>query len=170
MDTNDHIEGDTLGESAYASPPCLLGQLDPVWLGGLDKTELLALLNTLIEAERAGARSLVAMTAQAPEILRPALRELARAEAHWCASLVRHVRRLGGAPSGATGAFYGKLLAAPTLAARLDLLVRGQNWVTRRIGEALPRVFEPTLGADLAAMRQDHERNTARCAELARQV
>lgn len=170
MATNEHRDDDTLGESACASPPCLLEQLDPVWLGGLDKTELLALLNTLIEAERAGARGLVAMTAQAPEALRPTLRELAQAEAHWCACLVRHVRRLGDAPSSATGAFSGKLLAAPTLAARLDLLVRGQNWVTRRLGEALPRIFEAALVADLEAMRQDHERNTARCAELARQA
>lgn len=123
------------------------------------------------EAERAGARGFAALAAQAPEGLRPALRELARTEAHWCACLGRHVQGLGGTPSGATGAFYDKLLlAAPTLSGRLELLVRGQDWVTRHLGEALPRVFDPALGRDLEAMHRDHQQGAARCADLARQA
>lgn len=153
-----------------ASPPCLLGELDPVWQGGLDREELLDLLNTLLEAERAGARGLTTMASEVEEAgsqLQQELKTLALDEARWCAMLSTHIKRLGGTPTAVTGGFFEKLIAKPTLAARLSLLDRGQSWVVTKLDESLPRIFEPALKHDLTEMRDGHRDNIARAAKLA---
>ncbi len=153
-----------------ASPPCLLGELDPVWQGGMNRDEILALLNTLLEAERAGARGLTAMAGElasaADRDLRHELKALALDEARWCAMLSSHIKRLGGEPTAATGSFLDKLLAKPTLAARLNLLDRGQGWVVAKLDESLPRIFDAALQRDLIEMRDGHRDNIARAAKL----
>src|SRR5690606_21931832 len=92
-------------ESAgYASPPCSLHELDASTLGYLDTGETIALLNELLEAERAGARAVGEMARQAEDApLRAALRDVAMDEARFCAMLTRHVARLGGTPSREIG-------------------------------------------------------------------
>ncbi|MGH8629328.1 MAG: DUF6306 domain-containing protein [Burkholderiales bacterium] len=97
---------------------------------------------------------------------RTALREIARDEARFCAMLVRHIARLGGTPSRLTGAFYEKLAALERLDERLDLLNRGQGWVARRLREALPRIVDEPLRADLQEMLDVHQRNIERCTQL----
>jgi hypothetical protein len=150
-------------EARYASPPCFLHELDPAHLGYLSRDETLALLNELLEAERAGARGVAEMS-KAPPFAdrRAALSAIARDEARFCAMLNRHIVRLGGTPSRATGAFLDKLAAVADPADRLALLNRGQGWVVRKLREALPRVYDEALAADLADMLRDHERNIAR--------
>src|SRR3546814_7356628 len=64
---------------------------------------------------------------------RATLREVAMDEARFCGMLTRHVTRLGGTPSRATGAFYDKVVALDSPADRLALVNRGQGWV--RSGE-----------------------------------
>ncbi|HTN67181.1 MAG TPA: DUF6306 domain-containing protein [Burkholderiaceae bacterium] len=102
--------------------------------------EMIQLLNRLLEAERAGARTLAAFLGEYPP-QSPAWQELRRVqrdEASNCKLLIDAIRSLGAEPSGATGDFLGKALAVQGRAARLAFLNRGQGWVARKIGEALP--------------------------------
>lgn len=152
---------------AYASPACDMAQADPAYFGYLPREALLDLLNRLLEAERAGARAVQEMARQAADADRgAALREIAGDEARFCAMLSRQIARLDGTPSRATGAFYDKILALDGEAARLDLLDRGQGWVVRKLREALPRIADDALHAELRDMLAVHERNIARCAGL----
>src|SRR3546814_20474793 len=80
--------------------------------------------------------------------------------------LTRHVTRLGGTPSRATGAFYDKVVALDSPADRLALVNRGQGWVVRRLREALGRIADGALQSDLEDMLQVHESNIARCNAL----
>lgn len=129
--------------------------------------ELLSFLNQLLESERAGARGVGAMSKQAASAERRAiLREIAGDEARFCGMLIRHVARLGGAPSTQTGAFYPRLAALERTDEQLDLLDRGQGWVVRKLTEALPRISDTALRADLREMLEAHLRNLERCREL----
>lgn len=128
---------------------------------------MLALLNQLLEGERAGARGIMAMSGAAPHAEnRELLRAIARDEARFCAMLIRHVTRLGGAPSTRTGGFYAKLASLEGTDAQLDLLDRGQGWVVRKLCDALPRIADAALRADLREMLEAHLRNIDRCRAL----
>ena len=130
-------------------------------------TALLDLLGQLLEGERAGARGVAIMSRLAKdERSRAALGAIARDEARFCAMLSRHITRLGGEPSTATGAFYDKLLAIEDTRQRLDFLDRGQGWVVRKLREILPGIDDPELRDDLADMLETHERNIARSQAL----
>lgn len=155
-------------ELTYASPPCFMHELDPSYLGYWSREDILALLNRLLEAERAGARGVGAMSKEGSDKeSRAALHAIAKDEARFCAMLTRHIARLGGTPSVETGAFYEKLLAVETSDARIDLLNRGQGWVVRKLQEALPRIGDDALQRDLRNMLDIHERNMQRCTEMA---
>jgi hypothetical protein len=82
-----------------------------------------------------------------------------RDEARWCGVLTKAIRRVGGAPSAKTGAFYDKALAIPDLTDRLAFLNRGQGWVVRKLKALLPTIRDETVHADLAAVLASHERN-----------
>jgi len=153
-----------LAEGGYASPPCAMHELDPTYLGYMSTEEVIALLNTLLEAERAGARAVAEMGRQCEEASeRAILRDVAMDEARFCAMLSRHITRLGGTPSPETGAFYGKVLALESPAERVALLNRGQGWVVRKLREAAGRIADGVLLDDLRDMLKVHERNIARC-------
>lgn len=148
----------------YSSPPCFMHDVDPTYSGYLSNSDILELLNTLLEAERAGARGVGAMSREpANATVQPLLAEVAHDEARFCGMLSEHIKRLGGRPSRVTGSFYSKLLARKTLADQLDLLDRGQSWVARQLRENLPRIADDALHADLKEMLDVHERNIARC-------
>jgi nitronate monooxygenase len=132
--------------------------------------ELVGLLNTLLEAERAGARVLAAF-----------LNDYARDTAAWtqlaavqhdearnCAILISLIRRVNGTPSAATGDFLGKALAEKGKAARLRFLNRGQRWVARKINEALPRIEQDFACGALFAMQESHLLNIEACERLVR--
>ena len=153
-------DGDDAG--TFASPPCSMHALDPVSLGYFSRVEVLALLGELLEAERAGARSLGQMSGEAAmERIGPTLREIARDEARFCAMLTNHIRRLGGEPSRATGDFYDKIMALKQPDQRIDLLNRGQGWVARKLRAAVYRIEDLALRVDLQVMLAVHERNIA---------
>lgn len=132
----------------------------------LDRAQLLALLNELLEAERAGARGVSEMSRQAIAGAADALEAVAKDEARFCAMLTRQIRRHGGEPSARTGAFYEKLMAANAQGAQLDLLNRGQGWVARKLADALPRIADAALYQDVSEMLDIHVRNIRQCNEL----
>jgi hypothetical protein len=159
--------GNSQGES-YASPPCFMHELDPAYLGYLAPDDIVACLNELLEAERAGARGVGRMAREAAGSESAAdLAAVARDEAAFCAMLSRHIRRLGGDPSPATGGFYDKLMARSGEDERLKLLDRGQSWVVTKLKEMLPRLADEDLLEDLRRMCVVHEDNIRRCAGLA---
>jgi len=158
---------DQVQSGTFASPPCFMHELEASYMGYFNYTEIMGLLNELLEGERAGARGVREMAAEAddPEA-RSALRAVARDEARFCAMLTNHIIRLGGEPSVKTGAFYDKLRAVETPDGRVAMLNRGQRWVARRLRETLPGIEDESLYRDLKEMLEVHEDNISRCDEL----
>jgi nitronate monooxygenase len=148
----------------YASPVCYAHEFERP---ALSNDETITLLNALLEGERAGAQGLADMAKTCRDAtLAQLLLDVARDEGRYCVMLRSHVKRLGGAPTDATGVFYEKLMQRDGLAAQLKLLDRGQSAVVRMIDEALPRIADAALHADFVEMRDTHVRNIARCAEV----
>ncbi len=145
-----------------ASPPCSAASADDAYMGYASRAEVLALLNELLEAERAGTKVAVASVRMAaPEGWRDLLHLIRDDEAHWCAMLSSHITRLGGAPSHATGAFYDKTMAIADPLERLAFLNRGQGWMARRLEKELPQIRDEQLHADLKEMASRHHDNIA---------
>jgi hypothetical protein len=134
----------------------------------MDSSSLLHLLNRLLEAERAGAKVLVAYLEEYEPASEAAVKLLAvqRDEARNCAILMGWIRELGGTPSTATGDFLGKALAVNGRSERLAFLNRGQAWVARKIAEVLPDLPPGPLKAALAEMETSHVENIAACDRL----
>lgn len=142
-------------------------ELDPSSRGYMSRAELLDLLGQLLESERAGARGAGMMSRQAAASeIRVALLDIAKDDARFCTMLIRHITRLGGTPSHATGAFYDELLAIEEPDQRLDLLNRGQGWIVRRLREALNKIDDDALHGDLKDMLEIHERTIEECTAL----
>ncbi|MGH6989873.1 MAG: DUF6306 domain-containing protein [Stellaceae bacterium] len=131
--------------------------------------EVIAFLNELLEAERAGSR-VTLETARAAGVgpIADLMRTIQGDEARWCGMLLRHIKALGAAPSPNIGAFYDKAMAIPDINERIVFLNRGQGWVVRKLREMLPRVGDGALHADLSEMLRSHETNIALADEVAR--
>jgi len=127
-----------------------------------NRAELLDFLNLMLEAERAGAKALLHVSKETDD---KEAAELAKAvhldEAKWCALLTKAIRALDGTPSDKTGQFYEKVMAVPDLGGRLALVNRGQEWVVRKLRDAIPRIAEAQLADDLTIMLTSHEENIA---------
>ncbi|WP_313300904.1 nitronate monooxygenase [Diaphorobacter sp.] len=127
---------------------------------------LMAQLNELLEAERAGVRVTVQTLAQVSD---PATRQLMEAihhdEVQWCVMLLHAVRDMGGTTSQRTGAFFQKAMAIENVAERLAFLNRGQGWVAKRVAELLERVEDPALHKNLTRMLDSHKDNLTKVNE-----
>ena len=127
------------------------------------RDELLAFLNEMLEAERAGAKALLHISKEAQDTTVAALAmAVHHDEARWCAMLTAAIRLNGGNPSQATGAFYEKVLAITDAKARLAFVNRGQGWVVKKLKEAIPRIADGHLAKDLDVMLASHEENIAK--------
>lgn len=145
-----------------ASPPCYAASADDAYMGYASRDEVLALLNELLEAERAGAKAAVGSLKMTDIAGWKDLWHLIRDdEAHWCAMLSRHIARLGGTASHQTGAFYDKTMAISDPIARLAFLNCGQGWMARKLEKELPRIRDDQLHADLHEMARRHHANIA---------
>ncbi len=93
-------------------------------------------MEELLEAERAGVRCLIPLARDAQEgAKKELLVHLCNDEGRFCAGLVRLIAARGAMPHRRVGAFAEKVLALPTEAQRIALLVKGQAWVVRKIDE-----------------------------------
>lgn len=127
------------------------------------RDELLAALNELLEAERAGAR--VAMESARdipPSELAALVQDIHKDEVRWCGMLMRVIKAMDGTPSSATGAFWGKAMAIADMELRLLFLNRGQAWVVRKLQALIPRIEDMQVQAELAAMLTAHHSNIER--------
>ena len=131
-------------------------------------SDLSILLNSLLEAERAGAMVIRVFMDNMPlsSQARARLGQIQRDEATNCAALLDLLRAQGMEPSRAVGAFFEKALAMEGVRARLEFLNRGQAWVARCISEALPRITDPAVKSMLLEMKDSHLANIVVCEEL----
>lgn len=136
--------------------------------GPMAREELGALLNLLLEAERAGAKLLAAyldeLSPKSPAWTR--LRAVHTDEARNCSVLIHHLLQAEVPPSAGTGDFYQKGLAIRFWQERLQFLNRGQRWVAKRIAEALPRLAPGEARDALQEMHRSHLVNIHLCEEL----
>lgn len=141
-----------------ASPSCYASEGDEAYMGFLSHAELVAFLNVLLEAERAGARAaarlVVDLTDQAA---RAAMKDLHANEVFCCRLLLDEIAALGEVPSPRTGDFYDKLMAVEGNEARVAFLAKGQRWVARKLRENLPKIRPDALHARLTEMLALHE-------------
>jgi len=143
------------------SSPCQMADTDPAYHGFLPREEVLTLLNTLLSAERAGAK-ICGDTLQQPEAKPWAhfLEQVKQDEVESCRGLIFSILLLGGHAGTDVGDFYEKCMAIADLPARLQLLDKGQLWVVRKIREALPKISHPGVQTQLREMLRVHERNS----------
>jgi hypothetical protein len=124
--------------------------------------DLVAELNALLEAERAGARVGASLVADAATATFAALARTIQAdEIRWARALFEAVTALGERPSSSVGDFSEKALAIEDFDARLAFTNRGQGWVVRKLRELLPRVEHGDLHDMLQAMLEAHIANIA---------
>lgn len=134
--------------------------------------QLVVLLNRLLEAERAGAQVLREFRKEY-EVGSKAnldLQAIQGDEAANCAVLVDLIRQLNAHPSLETGAFLDKALAVQGKAERLEYLNRGQEWVVRKIREALSLAPDAHAADALQKMLESHVRNIRDCERLINEV
>ena len=152
-----------------SSPVCYAGQADDAYMGYAPRAELIAALNTLLEAERAGARVAARLVSESRDAELKALSTVIHTdEVHWCKALFQALVALGAEPSLEVGGFYEKAMAIADIEARLAFVNRGQGWVVRELRGLVPRVRDDTLHDVLQQMLQAHERNIAMAAEALR--
>jgi len=96
------------------------------------------MLNLLLESERAG---VVALEQLAPEVEQEELRRFLLGERDEERRNVEGLEALihagGATPSSAVGPFAAKVAALGTIRERLSLMSHGQEWVARKVEEAL---------------------------------
>ena len=151
----------------FRSPACAMHEADDSYMGYAGNDELVAFLNELLEAERAGSRvTLETARAAGSGPIAELMAAIQRDEARWCAMLLGHVKALNAKPTPNMGAFYNKAMAIGDLGQRIAFLNRGQGWVVRKVREMLPRVRDDKLHADLRDMLASHEANIALANEV----
>lgn len=129
--------------------------------------ELIAALNELLEAERAGARVTLETANQITgHDFALLVIEIQHDEVRWCKMLIGVIRSLGNVPSRVTGAFYDKAIAIEDLKERLLFINRGQAWVVRRLHSLIPRIQELNIRSQLQEMLDAHILNIRRVEEL----
>lgn len=162
-----------------AGPDGLRALADPVEAGALaarileagrplDKSQVAALLNTLLEAERAGAKVLSAFLDELPLSpgARASLHRVQRDESRNCVVLMGLLSGMGCARTEKTGDFVAKALAVRGTRDRLEFLNKGQAWVARRIAQALPRLADAAIREPLREMHDSHLANIRACDAL----
>ncbi|MFI4989170.1 MAG: DUF6306 domain-containing protein [Alphaproteobacteria bacterium] len=150
-----------------SSPVCYAHEMAPAYAGYLPDAEVIALLDTLLEGERAGDRLAQDFLKASPNGAATVLLEAVRRdEARFAAMLARLIQHLGAAPSPRVGTFYEKAMAIEGFSERLAFLNRGQASVVRKLCQALPRIKDDRIHAALKGMLGAHETNIARCEAL----
>lgn len=150
----------------YASPPCFMHEVWPV-KADRRNSGITELLNLLLECARAAARGVMDLSHKvADPRAREVLRDIAGDEARCCAMLTGYIERMGGSPSQTVGVFYERLHALNEWGAQLAMLDLGQNWVAKKLEEALSKVAAEPLRSDLREMLTTHRRNIARIRAL----
>ena len=125
-------------------------------------------IQELLETERTKIKCLDVMADRATDIKKKELFSLFRNdEGKFCAGLFRLLQSRGAVPTKNTGAFADKVIALPTEAEQVALLVKGQAWVVRKIDEIPSAELDAGEKAFFADMREVHVANIAKCGNFA---
>jgi hypothetical protein len=122
-----------------------------------DTNTLLDFYNMLLEAERAGVTVLSEMNKQVED--QRFLEKFLRDEGVNCRILVSLIHDLNAKPSDKTGAFVDKIRALDNLDEKIQLLIRGQAWVARKIREFQSHLPTGSAYLFMDAIRVQHEEN-----------
>jgi len=123
-------------------------------------TSLSDFYNMLLEAERAGVTVLQELVSQTEEPQFSALlKKFLQDEGLNCRILISLIRDLGTEPSDKTGAFVDKVRALDNLEEKIDLLIRGQAWVARKIEEFRFRLPAGSPYLFMEAIKVQHQEN-----------
>ena len=121
-------------------------------------------MQELLEAERAGVKCLDVMADHAVDMGKKELFSLFRNdEGKFCAGLFRLLQAHGAVPTKNVGAFADKVIALPTEAEQVALLIKGQAWVVRKIDEIPPAELGAEEKAFFVDMREVHVVNIDKC-------
>jgi nitronate monooxygenase len=121
-------------------------------------------LTVLLEAERAGvvtARRMLAECSREEE--RALLERILEGERESCRDLGRMLLHIGSKGSGNVGDFADKVMALPDLSQRMELLVKGQQWVVRKIEELMEGQLPPGIAEKLGEVHRVHVDNVELC-------
>jgi len=121
-------------------------------------------MQELLEAERAGVKCLEVMADHASDMGKKELFSLFRNdEGKFCAGLFGLLQARGAVPTKNVGAFADKVIALPTEAEQIALLIKGQGWVVRKIDEISPAEMNAGEKAFFTDMREVHVVNIEKC-------
>lgn len=124
----------------------------------------------MLEAERAGAKALVAFLDDWPRHGEAwnMLRKVQADEAHNCSMIGEMLKRTGTPYSHATGGFYDKAIAVQGPRERIEFLMRGLGWAVKEFEKALPRIPREDVRHLFQGMRDRHLRSIAACEAVVR--
>jgi hypothetical protein len=129
-------------------------------MGKIDTMKLLDFYNMLLEAERAGVTVLSELNMQVEDRrLKPILEKFLRDEGVNCRILVSLIHDLNAKPSDKTGAFVDKMRALDNLDEKIQLLIRGQAWVARKIREFQNHLPTGSAYLFMDAIKVQHQEN-----------
>ncbi|MDF1535478.1 MAG: DUF6306 domain-containing protein [bacterium] len=121
-------------------------------------------LTVLLEAERAGVVTAKRMLSEGSSDEEGALlEEILEGERSSCRDLGRMLLQIGSRGSGNVGDFVEKVMALPDLGSRLKLLVKGQEWVVRKIEELMEESLPGGMAKELGEIHRVHVENIALC-------
>lgn len=125
-----------------------------------EEDRLVNIMNELLEAEKSGVATLDYLLKTYPQTTNEEeFKHIKEDEAWSCAGLIAAIRREGGTQSKNVGDFVDKVKAQPSLEEKISLLIRGQNWVARKIDEALSFGMDVETKDFLLEMKQRHINN-----------
>ena len=134
------------------------------WNCKMTAEEYGALLNELLEAERAGAKLLAVYLDELPcnSAEWKDIRDVQLHEARNCAILIHLLLEAGTTPTLAVGSFYDRGLGIRTWRERIEFLKRGQAWVAKRLAAAI-HLIPDRARPMLRTMCDSHFSNIQRC-------
>jgi len=124
-------------------------------------------LNRILEAERAGVKVLNDLMPKIGcERERVLARKFLRDEGMNCQILKTIIENAGGEASKDTGDFVQKVESLPGIDEKMDLLVKGQEWVAKQIRKNRDTMMNISEAMLLEAMKIQHEENVDALKEI----
>lgn len=125
--------------------------------------ELADFYRKILEAERAGVQSINGIMSTLEDGgLKTMMASYLRDEGMNCQVLISLIKNLGHEPGNRTGDFVEKINALPTLQEKLQLLVKGQEWVAKQIRYNRALIETASSLYFMEAMKVQHEENVDR--------
>ena len=129
-------------------------------MSGIGVPTLLDFYNMLLEAERAGVLVLDELLRQVEgRRLKTLLKKFLRDEGVNCRILMTLIHDLDAQPTNKTGTFVDKVHALNNLEDKIQLLIRGQEWVARKIREFHCHLPAGSSYFFMTAIKLQHEEN-----------